>query len=152
MKLPLLPIAAITLLAASQLALAQDKPEHIVLDHSAERAQFPVSDAVRIGNTLYLSGYIGVDPKTNKVPASAKDEAKLAMDGLEEVVKAAGMNMDDLVQVHVVATDLNLFNDFNAVYRGYFHHGYPSRTFTGTTGLLMGAHFEITGIAIKAGK
>jgi 2-iminobutanoate/2-iminopropanoate deaminase len=152
MKSLVFAVAAITLLAASHTAVAQEKPEHIVLDHSAGRAQLPFSDAVRIGNTLYLSGYIGVDPKTNKVPASAKEETKLAMDGLEEVVKAAGMSMDDLVQVHVMATDLSLFNDFNAVYRGYFHHGYPSRTFTGTTGLLLGAHFEITGIAIKTGK
>jgi 2-iminobutanoate/2-iminopropanoate deaminase len=144
--------ATITLLATSSVAFAQTSPQHIVLEPSAERNQLPFSDAVLMGNTLYLSGYVGIDPKTNKVPASAKDETRLAMDDLEKTVKAAGMTMDDLVQVHVMATDLSLFNDFNSVYRGYFHHGYPARTFTGSSGLLFGAHFEITGIAVKTKK
>jgi 2-iminobutanoate/2-iminopropanoate deaminase len=144
--------AAIALLATATFALTQNDREHIVLDRSAERDLLPFSDAVLVGDTLYLSGYIGVDPKTNAVPASAKEEARLAMDDLERRVRAAGMTMDDLVQVHVLSTDLSLFNDFNAVYRGYFHHGYPARTFTGSSQLLLGAHFEITGIAVKSKK
>jgi 2-iminobutanoate/2-iminopropanoate deaminase len=143
---------ALALLATCRMATAQDDTRHIVLEPSAARDALPFSDAVLKGHTLYLSGYIGVDGKTGKVPASATEETRLAMDDLERTVKAAGMTMDDLVQVHVYATDLSLFKDFNAVYRGYFHHGYPSRTFTGASGLLMGAHFEITGIAIKSGK
>ncbi len=139
----------VVLLAVPGYARAQTGLEHIVLDRSAERDSLPFSDAVLVGKTLYLSGYIGVDPKTSAVPASAKDETRLAMDDLERRVRAAGMTMDDLVQVHILCTDLRLFNDFNSVYRGYFHHGFPARTFTGASQLLLGAHFEITGIAIK---
>ena len=141
--------AAIALLAVPGHAMAQNGREHIVLDQSPERNALPFSDAVLVGNTLYLSGYIGIDPKTNAPPASPQEETRLAMDDLERRVQAAGMTMDDLVQVHILCTDLSLFKDFNSVYRGYFHHGYPARTFTGSTQLLLGAHFEITGIAVK---
>ena len=54
--------------------------------------------------------------------------------------------------VHVLCTDLSLFDSFNSVYRTYFNGGYPARTFTGASKLLLGAHFEITGIAIKRTK
>ena len=141
--------ATIALFAIPGYAAAQNGREHIVLDQSPERNALPFSDAVLVGNTLYLSGYIGIDPKTNAPPASAKDETRLAMDDLQRRVQAAGMTMDDLVQVHILCTDLSLFKDFNSVYGGYFRHGYPARTFTGSTQLLLGAHFEITGIAVK---
>src|SRR5579872_6282481 len=91
------------------LARAQEGRQHIVLDRSPARDSLPFSDAVLVDNTLYLSGYIGVDPKTNAVPASAKAEARLLMDDLQRRVKAAGMTMDDLVQVHILSTDLRLF-------------------------------------------
>jgi 2-iminobutanoate/2-iminopropanoate deaminase len=142
-------MAAVALLATSTRALAQSDREHMILEPSAARNALPFSDAVRVGNTLYLSGQIGADEKTNAIPADPKEETRLLMDGIQQVVQAAGMTMDDLVQVHVLCTDLKLFNDFNSVYRTYFHHGFPSRTFTGSTQLLLGAHFEVTGIAVK---
>jgi 2-iminobutanoate/2-iminopropanoate deaminase len=140
--------ALIILLVALLPAFAQNDRKNIVLDQTT----MPFSDAVLVGNTLYLSGYVGADPKTNVVPASAEEETRLAMDDLKRRVEAAGMTMDDLVQVHVLCTDLNLFQKFNTVYRTYFHSGFPARTFTGASKLLLGAHFEITGIAIRRGK
>jgi 2-iminobutanoate/2-iminopropanoate deaminase len=115
----------------------------------AELATSPFSDAVLVGNTLYLSGYVGADPKTLAVPVSAEEETRLAMDDIQRTMKAAGMTMDDLVVVQVLCTDLSLFQRFNAVYATYFHGGFPARSFTGASKLLLGAHFEITGIAIK---
>jgi 2-iminobutanoate/2-iminopropanoate deaminase len=144
--------AAIILWAALTPAVAQNSRRHIVLEPSPKRNAAPWSDAVLDGNTLYLSGYIGVDPKTGKVPASAKDETKLALDDLKHTVESAGMSMDDLVKVEVFGTDLTLFDSFNSVYRTYFHNGFPARIFIGCSKLLAGAHFEVTGIAIKHGK
>jgi 2-iminobutanoate/2-iminopropanoate deaminase len=57
--------------------------------------------------------------------------------------------MDDLVSVTVYCTDLQLFDSFNAIYRGYFHGHYPARAFIGVAALLRGAHFEVAGIATK---
>jgi 2-iminobutanoate/2-iminopropanoate deaminase len=71
------------------------------------------------------------------------------MNDMKRTVEAAGMTMDDPVMVHVLCTDLDLFGKFNTVYHTYFHGGFPARTFTGASKLLLGAHFEITGIAIK---
>jgi len=96
-----------------------------------------------------IAGVVGVDPKTLTPPASAEEETRLVMDGIKQTVEAAGMTMDDLVMVHVLCTDLDLFKQFNSVYRNYFHGGFPARTFTGATKLLFGAHFEVTGIAVK---
>ncbi len=152
MKLHRSLAAALILLAAILPVFAQSGREHIVLDQSAERKKLPFSDAVLVGNTLYLSGYIGADPKTGVVPASAKEETRLAMDDFRRTIEAAGMTMDDLVMVHVLCTDLSLFDSFNSVYSTYFHGGFPARTFTGSSKLLLGAHFEITGIAVKRAK
>lgn len=146
-------ITAFVLLVAVLSALAQKERRDIVLDRSpAELPTSPFSDAVLVGNTLYLSGYVGADPKTGVVPASPEEETRLAMDDLKRRVEAAGMTMDDLVMVNVLCTDLNLFKNFNTVYRTYFHNGFPARTFTGASKLLLGAHFEITGIAIRREK
>ncbi len=145
-------LVAIILSAALAPVFAQSDRKHIVLEPSAERNTAPWSDGVLVGDTLYLSGYIGVDPKTGAVPASAKEETRLAMDDLKRRVEAAGMTMDDLVKVNVYCTDLTLFDSFNSVYHTYFHDGFPARIFIGSSKLLLGAHFEITGIAVKRNK
>ena len=145
--------ASALLLMAAMSAAAQDARKHIVVGRTpAQMTASPWSDAVLVGNTLYLSGYIGVDEHTNKVPKSAEDETRLAMEGLKQTVEAAGMTMDDIVKIEVLCTDMSLFPKFNTVYRTYFKNGFPARTFTGSSGLLMGAHFEITGVAIKSAK
>ena len=60
--------------------------------------------------------------------------------------------MDDLVSVTIYCTDLDLYDRFNAVYRSYFHGHYPARAFIGVGRLVRGAHFEIAGVAAKAGR
>ncbi|MEV8518935.1 RidA family protein [Dyella marensis] len=153
MKLRTHVVASIVLLMAALPAFAQDGRKHIVLGRTpADMTGLPFSDAVLVGDTLYLSGYIGVDAKTDQVPKSAEAEVRLAMDDLKRTVEAAGMTMDDLVKIDVLCTDITLFPAFNSVYRTYFKNGFPARTFTGSSKLLAGAHFEITGVAIKRAK
>jgi enamine deaminase RidA (YjgF/YER057c/UK114 family) len=122
---------------------------HIILDNSSQRAHIPISDAVLVGDTLYLSGYVGVDPKSAKVPDSTRVETRLAMEGLQQALAAVGMTMDDLVKVDVLCTDLSRFDAFDTVYSTYFKSGFPARTFTGANNLLFGAHFELTGVAVR---
>jgi 2-iminobutanoate/2-iminopropanoate deaminase len=128
---------------------AQTDRKHIILDQSPERSASPFSDCVLVGNTLYVSGHVGADPKTGKVPASPKEEARLLMGDLKHTVEGAGLTIDDLVMVQVLCTDLDLFDAFNSVYRTYFHGGFPARAFMGCSKLLFGAHFEVTAIAVK---
>jgi reactive intermediate/imine deaminase len=111
--------------------------------------QLPFSDGVLAGNTLYLAGKLGVDPKTGKPPEDAEQEARLALDELKATLAQEGMTMDDLVSVTVYCPDLELYDKFNAVYRTYFKGDFPARAFIGSGPLLRGGRFEVQGIAVK---
>ena len=113
-------------------------------------SQLPFSDAILAGNTLYMAGRIGIDPKTGKAPEKIEDEIKLLLDGEKEVLSQAGMTMDDLVYVQISCTDLSLFPKFNPIYRTYFTtKDLPAREFIGAASLLAGGHFELQAIAVK---
>ncbi len=109
----------------------------------------PLSDAVLVGNTLYISGRGGVDLGTMRVPTDVKDEVKLLMEDFKAILALAGMTMDDLVSVTVFGPDLTLYPAFNEVYRTYFTRGFPARAFVGSGPLLFGIRFEMLGVAIK---
>ena len=109
----------------------------------------PFSDAVVVGDTVYLAGRIGVDPKTGKAPADLDEEIRLLLDGVKAVLAETGLTMDDLVTVQVFCPDLALYDRFNAAYRGYFGKEFPARGFIGSGPLLRGGHFEMQGIAVR---
>lgn len=115
----------------------------------AKSVQAPFSDAILAGNTLYMAGRIGLDPKTGKPPEKIEDEIKLLMDGEKEVLAQAGMTMDDIVYVQVFCSDLTLFDKFNPIYKSYFTKDMPARAFIGAGSLLRGGHFELQAIAVK---
>ena len=119
------------------------------IDLPGKSVQAPFSDAVLTGNTLYLAGRIGLDPKTGKAPDKIEDEIKLLLDGEKDVLAQAGMTMDDLVYVQISCTDLSLFDKFNAAYKTYFTKEFPARQFVGAGSLLRGGHFELQAIAVK---
>jgi len=113
-------------------------------------SQLPFSDGILSGNTLYLAGRLGLDPKTGKAPEKIEDEIKNLLDGEKAVLAQAGMTMDDLVYVQISCTDLSLFYTFNPIYRSYFTtKDFPAREFVGAGSLLRGAHFELQAIAVK---
>jgi reactive intermediate/imine deaminase len=112
------------------------------------RPNLPFSDAVLAGNTLYISGRLGFEPGTTKIPADPEQEARYLLDGIKAVLVEAGMTMDELVYVQVYCPDVSLFDRFNAVYRRYFSSDFPARAFLGSGPLLFGARFEIMGIAV----
>ena len=115
-----------------------------------DNPQLPFSGAILVGNTLYLSGRIGIDAKTGKAPAEIDDEIKLLLDHVKATLTAAGLTMDDLVYVQVSCTDLTLYDKFNAAYRSYFSSKeFPAREFIGVASLLRGGHFELQAIAVK---
>ena len=109
----------------------------------------PFSDAALVGNTLYISGKGGVIPGTRMVPEDPKEEARLMMEDLKTTLERVDMSMNDLVYVTVYCTDLDLYPDFNSVYRKYFSKDFPPRAFIGSGPLLFGLRFEMQGIAVK---
>ncbi|HLK54239.1 MAG TPA: Rid family hydrolase [Candidatus Angelobacter sp.] len=114
------------------------------------RNNLPFSDAVWHGNTLYLCGHIGLDPKTGRPPATAEEEARLVMDSVKRTLQSAGLTMDDLLSVQIFCSDVSLFETFNVVYRTYFKGEFPARAFLGSGKLLFDARFEVQGIAGKS--
>jgi 2-iminobutanoate/2-iminopropanoate deaminase len=126
------------------------QPTRKVIKMAGGPVQAPFSDAILSGNTLYLAGRLGLDPKTGKAPEKIEEEIKNLLDGEKAVLAQAGMTMDDLVYVQVSCTDLTLFDTFNPIYRSYFTTtDYPAREFVGAGSLLRGGHFELQAIAVK---
>ena len=114
----------------------------------ADVGQPPFSRAVRVGDTLYLSGDIGRTPD-GKVPEDPEAEARLVLDSVKRTLGEAGMTMDDLVSVQVFCPEVALYDTWNRVYRTYFTKEFPARAFIGSGKLLFGARFEVQGIAVK---
>lgn len=140
-------MALATLGAAAE--AQQAKPERREIRLSSRTDDRPYSDAVLVGNTLYVAGKLGLDPKTMKAPADPAAEARNALDAVKAVLTEAGLTMDDLVSVTVNCSDVAHYDTFNEVYRSYFKKGFPARAFIGSGALLFGARFEIVGIAAK---
>ncbi|HWY53126.1 MAG TPA: Rid family hydrolase [Terriglobales bacterium] len=117
---------------------------------ASRKAPLPFSDAVLVGDTLYLSGRIGIDPATGVAPDDINLELGLLFDGFEAVLREANMNMDDLVWVQVYSPDISLWDRFNAAYLKRFSKELPARAFLGSGQLLKGGRFEMMGVAIKS--
>ncbi len=142
----ILAAANLSAQAAPNKGVAQSARRYINLP---KPVQAPFSDGVLVGDTLYIAGRIGVDPKTGKPPDDMEQEVRILLDGFKSVLTEAGMTMDDLVFVQVFCPDLSLYGKFNEVYKTYFAKDYPARAFVGSGPLLRGGHFEMNGIAAK---
>jgi reactive intermediate/imine deaminase len=127
---------------------AQESRRYVDPVSAGDAEGLPFSGAVMVGNTLYLSGAIGLD-ENQQVPATAEAEARNVMTRIRERLEAAGMTMDDLVSVQVFCSDVAHYDAFNRVYRTFFTREYPARAFLGSGTLLFGARFEVQGIAVK---
>jgi len=125
------------------------KRERRYINIGGRPADLPFSDAVLVGDTLFLSGRIGIDPRTMQAAAEVNGEIRLLLDGVRTTLQAAEMTMDDLVYVHVYCTDLSLYDTFNRAYRKYFGKDLPARAFLGAGSLLLGARFEMQAIAMR---
>lgn len=127
---------------------AQTPRQYVAPRTAADTSVPPFSGGVLVGNTFYLAGKIGLTAD-QKVPATAAEEARLALTDMKNTLAAVGMTMDDLVSVQVFCTDVSNYDAFNRVYRTFFTREFPARAFLGAGKLLFGARFEIQGIAVK---
>ncbi len=146
-KLIITVVAALTVLSSS-LLWAQETRSYINGRTAADSDVPPFSGAVLIGDTLYLSGTIGLD-ENNEVPDDPAEEARLVMNSIKANIEAAGMTMDDIVVIQVFCSDVIHYQAFNDVYRTFFTKEFPARAFLGAGTLLFNARFEVQGIAVK---
>jgi 2-iminobutanoate/2-iminopropanoate deaminase len=136
-------------LVCQNVTAADSSHRFIITDKSPARAQLPFSDAVQAGETLYVSGSLGLNPGDAQVPADPKVEARQVMDAVQKTLQAAGYQLDDLVSVQIFCTNLDLYASFNEVYRSFFPGHLPARAFIGVNQLVRGAHFEVMGTAVR---
>ena len=141
-------VSAALVSAVSADLSAQEVRRYINPQSAADSTALPFSGAVLVGNTLYLSGTIGLD-ENQQVPSTPEAEARLVLNSMQGTLEAAGMTMDDLVSVQVFCSDVAHYAAFNAVYRTYFTKEFPARAFVGAGTLLFDARFEVQGIAVK---
>lgn len=119
----------------------------IIHTSHAPEAIGPYSQAVKVGNTVYLSGQIPLDPATMQLVTGDIDaETTRVFENLKAVAEAAGGDMGDFVKVSIFLTDLNDFAAVNDVMKRYFTAPYPARACVQVAALPKGARVEIEGI------
>jgi 2-iminobutanoate/2-iminopropanoate deaminase len=144
---PRLIVLAIVTVAFIAAASKTSKKVVTPKDFAAGR---PYSAGIQAGDTLYVSGQTGADPKTGKVPENFEDEVRQCLANIGAILQAGGMDFSDAVSVQVYLTDMELFQRMNAVYTQTFKEPRPTRTTVGVTRLAgAGAHIEITVTARK---
>jgi 2-iminobutanoate/2-iminopropanoate deaminase len=109
----------------------------------------PFSAGLLVEGTLYVSGQVGADLKTGKIPEEFEAEVRQTLDNIGLILKEGGMGFQDVVAVQVYLTDMDLFQRMNSVYTTYFKEPRPTRTTVGVAKLVGTARIEITVTARK---
>lgn len=116
----------------------------VISTPDAPAAIGPYSQAIQVGQTLYLAGQIALDPVSGEmVTGGIEAETRQVMENLGAVLEAAGFGFGDVVQSQVFLTDLDNFAAMNGVYGTYFGEGAPARATVGVAALPRGALVEI---------
>jgi reactive intermediate/imine deaminase len=121
----------------------------IIHTDKAPAAIGPYSQAVRVGDTVYLSGQIPLDPATGLlVEGDISAQARRAFDNLKAVCEAAGGRLSDIARLGLYLTDLGNFAAVNAVMGEYFQAPFPARSTIEVSGLPRGAVFEVDAVMV----
>jgi 2-iminobutanoate/2-iminopropanoate deaminase len=126
-------------------------PHKVVSSDEAPAAIGPYSQAVQVGDVVYLAGQIGINPASGVlVKGGIEAQTKQALDNLGAVLKEAGMDYDNVVRAKVFLSDMNNFQAMNGVYGEYFKSDHPPSRSTVQVGVIpRGALVEIDFIAVK---
>jgi 2-iminobutanoate/2-iminopropanoate deaminase len=151
LALPVLVVFAAFLVFSLGMAVGADRAPHkrITAPDLPLRPGAPYSQAVLAGDLLYLSGNIGQDPATGKVPGTFAEEARQALDNLGRVLKAADMGWEDVVKVNVYVEDMGRFEEFNQIYTKTLPAPLPARTFLAVADIPGGGVVEVEAVAVR---
>jgi 2-iminobutanoate/2-iminopropanoate deaminase len=121
-----------------------------VSTENAPAAIGPYSQAICAGPFLYLSGQLGIDPKSGELAGpDLSSQAPQALENMVNILKAAGLSTDDVVSVDVFMTNMGQFSEFNSIYSSYFDTHKPARVAIGVASLPLGASVEVRCIAYR---
>ncbi|GAA4803599.1 RidA family protein [Olivibacter ginsenosidimutans] len=111
----------------------------------------PYNQAIKAGNTLYISGQIPLSPETNAlINGSIADETRQVLENLHAILTTAGYSFADVVKTSIFLSDMADFAEVNEVYAEYFTENAPARETVAVKGLPKGVRVEISLIAWKA--
>ncbi|MDD4880590.1 MAG: RidA family protein [Gallionellaceae bacterium] len=122
--------------------------KEIIATGDAPQAIGTYSQAVKAGNTVYLSGQIGLDPASMQLVDGIEAQIHRVFENLRAVAGAAGGSLDDVVKLNVFLTDLGHFAKVNEIMAQYFAQPYPARAAVGVASLPRGAMVEADGVMV----
>ena len=124
--------------------------KQVISTNQAPAAIGPYSQAIRVGNLLYTSGQIPINPATgNFVEGGIKEQTRQSLTNIKAILDEAGLTLDNVVKTTVFLADMNDFADVNAVYAEFFAEPYPARSAVAVKTLPKGALVEIEVIAAQ---
>jgi 2-iminobutanoate/2-iminopropanoate deaminase len=125
-------------------------PRTLVKTPMAPAAIGPYSQAVQVGNTLFCSGQIPIDPSTGSlISGTIEQETERVFENLRAVLKGASMDLTDVVRVTVFLTSMDDYGQVNEVYARYFSDTLPARETVAVSALPRGARIEISCTAVS---
>jgi 2-iminobutanoate/2-iminopropanoate deaminase len=124
----------------------------VIYTSEAPKAIGPYSQAVMYGDMLFISGQLGLQPKTGELPESVEDQTKLSMNNLKAILEEARMTFGDVVQTHIFLKDIKDFQKVNEIYAKYFDGDFPARATMQVAALPKDGKVEIEMIACKQQK
>ena len=120
----------------------------VISTTKAPAAIGPYSQAIKVGNLVYTSGQIPINPATgNFVEGGIKEQTRQSLTNVRAILEEAGLTMANVVKTTVFMADMNDFADMNAVYADYFSEPYPARSAVAVKTLPKGALLEIEVVA-----
>jgi 2-iminobutanoate/2-iminopropanoate deaminase len=122
----------------------------IIFTQNAPKPVGPYSQAIKVGNTIYVSGQIPIDPKTGEVvKGGIREQTRQVLDNIKNILEAGGFSLKDVVIVFVFLKDLSTFNEFNEIYGEYFKENPPARVTAEVSRLPKDVLIEISAIGSK---
>jgi 2-iminobutanoate/2-iminopropanoate deaminase len=138
-----------SLIVASSLATACAHPNALEVEWiPSPRPTAPFSEAVRVGDVLYLAGQIGTDTSGKLVAGGLQMEARQALNNIKATLEKNGSGLDRVVKCTVFLADIRDYNDFNEIYLSYFRARKPARSAMAASGLALNARVEIECMAV----
>ena len=108
----------------------------------------PYSQGVKVGNLIFTSGQLGIDPETGKMPPEVENQARNSLQNIRAILEAAGSGMDKVFKTVVFLADMNDFTAVNNVYEGFFTGTFPARSCVQVARLPKDALVEIEAVAV----
>jgi 2-iminobutanoate/2-iminopropanoate deaminase len=145
----MLGIVSITVVQRDAIAQSRNA-RRMIRPEKGPNTGLPFSPGVLVGNTLYISGHLGRDPSTNAlVRGGIEAETRQSLANIREVLKAAGMDFNDVTTVTAYIVSFTEFAKFNTIYREAFPNDQPARATVQVAALNDGARVELQMIAVK---